>query len=161
MGHLPRGRSQKAVTKPALRAACGKYAKLTDTQQSVLIRVNSWLILPLTFCPKSGIIPPSLAAFRTEAALADPGLNAPQQTEHSESHPSNAKSCIKRVRFLSRILYKFALFVQNKPNFENRPNSLKRSFHNGLRKHKALAHSKNEPKTNPNEPKHYPSSFRP
>jgi len=53
---------------------------------------------------------------------------------------------------LSRILYKFALFVQNEPKLEKRPNSLKRSFHNRLRKNKALAHPKNEPKTNPSKP---------
>jgi hypothetical protein len=57
---------------------------------------------------------------------------------------------------LSNILYKFALFVQNEPNFENSKNHRKLLFHKGLRQYARLRITKNKPKTNPNEPKANP-----
>ena len=45
------------------------------------------------------------------------------------------------------------LFVQNEPNLEKRPNERKLSYHKWLRQYARLRTAKNEPKTNPNEPK--------
>jgi hypothetical protein len=59
---------------------------------------------------------------------------------------------------MSRTLYKFALFVQNEPNFQNSQNQRNSSFQKGLQQSARLRITKNKPKTNPNEPKANPIS---
>jgi hypothetical protein len=50
-------------------------------------------------------------------------------------------------------VYHLTLFCTNEPNFEKRQNELNLGFHKGLQQYGAFGHPKNEPKTNPNEPK--------
>jgi hypothetical protein len=102
------------------------HAKLKkwNSEAATVPSVIRWAIFSsfsLTFLPKSCIMPPYLpqmanlhgGAKREFSQLNPIPNNPPSSIKNRESSYLRA---YKALRFLSRILYKFALFVQNKPN---------------------------------------------